>query len=395
MGKGRIVPSNSRKKVLWVGDAVAHTGFSVVTDNIVSRLEKWFDIFVLGINYYGDPHDKKYPVFPASLGGDVFGVNRLHGVIQHVQPDVVCVLNDPWIIDEYTSTLRSFPNIKKIAYVPIDSPNVPGKFFRNFDVFDIIVAYTQFGKEEILKHVNNRVEVVYHGVEKDLFYPEDKKKSREFLGLPNDWFIVGSVNRNQPRKRLDLLFQAFHLFVNDKPDNVKLFYHGALKDVGWDLEQLAHYFGIDDRFVITSRDITPFAGVKRNIMRHIYNSFDVFVSTTLGEGFGLTNLEASACGVPQIVPHWSALACWLEKGAIHVPCSSIYVNTGGINTIGGVVDIPKLVEAMENVYYDANLREQLRKDSLDLMQDKRFGWDFAANEFYRFIKELINLSSDK
>lgn len=62
MAKGREVPQ-AKRRMLWVGDAVAHTGFATVTDNIVRRLLKYWDIHVLGINYHGDPHDKPYRVF--------------------------------------------------------------------------------------------------------------------------------------------------------------------------------------------------------------------------------------------------------------------------------------------------------------------------------------------
>lgn len=38
----------------------------------------------------------------------------------------------------------------------------------------------------------------------------------------------------------------------------------------------------------------------------LYNAADVFVNPSQGEGFGLTNIEAMACGLPVIVTRWSA-----------------------------------------------------------------------------------------
>lgn len=93
------------------------------------------------------------------------------------------------------------------------------------------------------------------------FFPVKKEEARQKLGLPEDLFIIGFVGRNQPRKRIDLLMHAFSLFAKDKPEHVRLYYHGALVDAGWDIEQLAVYFGIDNRLIITSRDVTPVAGV--------------------------------------------------------------------------------------------------------------------------------------
>jgi glycosyltransferase involved in cell wall biosynthesis len=40
----------------------------------------------------------------------------------------------------------------------------------------------------------------------------------------------------------------------------------------------------------------------------IYSSFDVFLGTSMGEGFGIPTVEAQACGVPVIVSDFAASA---------------------------------------------------------------------------------------
>lgn len=383
----RVVPEKHR--LLWVGDAVAHTGFATVTDNVLRRLKHW-DISVLGINYYGDPHDKPYKVYPAFTGGDYFGYSRLEGIIHTVKPNIVAFVNDPWVVADYVNTLNKFPHVYRVAYMPVDGLNIPSRFIKTIDeAFDTLVAYNEFGKVQLENAgvKKARLEVIQHGVDRTKFYPV--KDARKQLGMPEDWFIFGFVGRNQPRKRIDLLLYAFSLLVKDLPHNVKLYYHGALSDVGWDIEQLASFLGIDDRLIVSSRDITPVIGVDEKTLNLIYNTMDVHVSATQGEGFGLTHAESAACGIAQIVPEWSGLGDWLKDAALFVPCSSIYVNTGGINTIGGVVHPGDLAAAMRALYENDDLRKELGKKAYERVSESEFTWDFAADRFNSVFTRLI------
>lgn len=390
MTKGREIKP-AKRKMLWVGDAISHTGFATVTDNIVRRLLKYWDIDVLGINYFGDPHDKPYRVYPAFIGGDYYGSGRLEGLLRHIKPDIVVFLNDPWVVAEYAKIMKAFPHIYRAAYMPVDGLNIPPKFTRVLDdVLDLAVAYNEFGKNELqASGFTKPITVIQHGVDLNQFFPVKKEEARRKLGLPEDLFIIGFVGRNQPRKRIDLLMQAFALFAKDKPEHVRLYYHGALVDTGWDIEQLAAYFGIDNRLIVTSRDITPVAGVSLETLNLIYNSFDVHASATHGEGFGLTHAESAACGIPQVAPDWSGLGEWLKDAAILLPCSSTFVNTGGINTIGGVINPQDMADAFNTLYQFENIRIAYGKKARYRVQEPRFSWNFAADAFHAAFVSLL------
>lgn len=78
--------------------------------------------------------------------------------------------------------------------------------------------------------------------------------------------------------------QYFAEWAKDKPANVKLYYHGASHDIGWNIEQMADFFEIQDRLILTSNDMTVSAGVPIDVLNSIYNTFDVHMTTPLGEG---------------------------------------------------------------------------------------------------------------
>jgi len=112
------------------------------------------------------------------------------------------------------------------------------------------------------------------------------------------------------------------------------------------------------------------------------------------EGFGLTNAESMAAGVPNIVPDWSALGEWchFDDGtpAVHyVPCTNIDVNTGGINTIGGVADKQKYLEALDILYYDTEYRTELGNRGRKLLIQPQFDWKNVAANFNHSFQSLI------
>ena len=195
--------------------------------------------------------------------------------------------------------------------------------------------------------------VIGHGVDLDLYQPKDMTEARAKLGLPRTAFIVGAINRNQPRKRFDLTLYAFKLFLDQtQATDAFLYCHCAPRAEGWDLPQLARYWGIGHRVLFPMcEDLGP-AGVPEALMPWVYSANDVQISTTAGEGYGLTVLEGMACGVPQIVPDFAALAEWPGDAVVRVPVQhhSPCVTTGSTNMVGFCVDPRMMARAMRYLY---------------------------------------------
>jgi glycosyltransferase involved in cell wall biosynthesis len=409
--KGRQIAD--KPVLLWIGDAVAHTGFSTVTHAVLDNLHRKWDVNVLGINYFGDPHPYAYKVWPASgYSGDVYGISRLPDLLQRIRPAVVCILNDPWVANSYISVIQDHNKrieahyakmsetradlpppvfVKIVLYTPIDALNIKSDFVEPLNVADRVVAYTEFGVNEMRKGgLTAETAVIPHGIDVSQFYPMPRQEARRVLNLPLDWYIVGLINRNQPRKRLDLAIEYMAAWTENKPSNVKFYYHGALSDVGWDVVDLCRYYGIEDRLILTSDKLSAYNGVSRDVLRAVYNSFDVQISTTMGEGWGLTTMEGMACRVPQIVPDWSALGEW-PRGAVHyVECTSKGSHTGGINTIGGIADKIQFIEALERMYVNTDYRASIAEAGYKLVRQPQFTWSSVAARFDAVFKEVVN-----
>lgn len=381
----------TKPRLLWIGDAVAHTGFATVTHSVLHHLQTKYDVIVLGVNYRGDPHQYPYPIYPCTAyrSDDVYGFSRLQSLIQTVKPDIVVILNDPWVIAQYALYIPEKRSFKVYGYTPVDAENVNPNLITPLNRLDGLAACTEFGKRELTKSgVVIPMYVIPHGIDIKLFRPTPKNQARTHLRLADDWFIVGLVNRNQFRKRLDLAFQYFAEWSRLKPPSVKLYYHGAVRDVGWDILNMAQYYGIEDRLIVTSLHLTSYQGLPEHELPMVYNSFDVQITTTLGEGWGLTTMEGMACGVPQIVPRWSALGEWCEGAVHYVPCTATEMHIGGINTVGGVADKQLFMEALEKVYTDKAYRNELSAKGLELVRKPEYRWSSVASLFTRMFKEV-------
>lgn len=206
-----------------------------------------------------------------------------------------------------------------------------------------------------------------------------------------DAFIVGNVNRNQPRKRMDLTISFFAEWVRTrKIDNAYLALHVApTGDVGYDVQQLMAHYGLANRLILSSPD--TWVGVAESVMNNNYNCFDVGFTTTQGEGWGLTTMEMMACGVPQIVPDWAALGEWPGDSVLKVPCSEIAVTLNGINIIGGVMDRRGAIDALDKLYNARCAREEYGRLGMELVNRPEYRWQAVGERFNEAIEAAIDV----
>lgn len=124
-------------------------------------------------------------------------------------------------------------------------------------------------------------------------------------------------------------------------------------------------------------------------MAETYNCFDLNVSTTQGEGFGLTTLESMACGVPQILPDWSALGDWAKGAALMVPCPTTHIGPPYVNVIGGVPDEAKFIDALDLMYRNPSTRAEHALAALGRAAEPRFAWPAVGAAYLDILNSLL------
>jgi D-inositol-3-phosphate glycosyltransferase len=376
------------KKLLWIGDAACDSGFAKVTHQVLEVLREHYEIFVVGINYRGDHHTYPYKMYPAHVLGcqDFLGYDRISEIVPQIEPDIVFILNDPWNFPGYIAALKRIGSTAPIiGMVAIDGKNCLGDLLNDLDH---TIFWTEFGQREAkLGGFSGPSSVVPLGVDLDVYFPRPQARREVLNDSFDDAFIVGNANRNQPRKRLDLTVQYFAEWVREfGVDDAYLFLHiGPTGEVGYNCQQLLHYYGIKKRLIRSTPGV--WHGIPEKELADIYNCYDVQVSTTQGEGWGLTTMEGMACGVPQILPGWSALGEW-ASAAIQIPCSNTIATVGAANAIGGIPDKHSFIEALHRVYTNRSYRQALTIDGLALVRDPRYRWKTIGNQVLTELQTL-------
>lgn len=391
--------TEKKKRLLWCGDIIASTGFARVTDAVLMRLKDVYDVVVLGCNSHGDPHPYPFPIYPATnkFCQAPFGEERIREVVLKENPDIILTINDIWIVcDQYSriADLHQQKKFKFVAYVPVDAPSWHN-FFAGANPFDALISYTHFGVTEMRNAgYTGAPYVIPHGVDTKSFFPIDIMEARKSIGIPQDKFIVFNGNRNQPRKRIDITIRAFAKFAVDKPDTL-LYLHMGTKDMAHAImPTFLHEMrkvGLDagGRLILTSGDSPTLQSVPVDHLNVIYNTADVGLNTSYGEGWGLVSVEQAACGVPQIVPN-------------HTACKEIFEGYGDLIDIehieickdfGRELHMPSanhLVELLNKHYHDVEYREERGKSCYRRATMPEFQWDNIAKQFELVIDEVLN-----
>jgi glycosyltransferase involved in cell wall biosynthesis len=120
-------------------------------------------------------------------------------------------------------------------------------------------------------------------------------------------------------------------------------------------------------------------------MNVLMSAFDIFVSTSRGEGFGLTLAEAAASGCPIVAQNVSAIPEVVGPGGILLEPKDTFTVPSGEDV--WLPDIPAFTDAIERLYHSKGLRRDLGTAGVEHVR-KSFSWDAAARAFDKYITEL-------
>lgn len=171
----------------------------------------------------------------------------------------------------------------------------------------LIIANSKMVKEQIIKHYSvpeERIPVIYNGVDLARFTPENKgrwrERVREGLFLSEDSKLLLFVGTGFKRKGLKTLIDAITLI---KEEDIKALVIGG-DDVS-EYKNWAERHGAGERII--------FLGPQREIER-FYAAADLFVLPTLYDPFSNATLEAMASSLPVITTKNNGVAELIEDG---------------------------------------------------------------------------------
>ena len=178
-------------------------------------------------------------------------------------------------------------------------------------VCDGIVVATHKEKEYLIQYYDapdDKIEVIPCGVNLDRFKPLDKTAARRQLGFPADDFIVLYVGRYAPIKGLDRLFKSVsHLAHLPRLRLVMVGGDGEHSPMFRELQSEAKTLNVQHRVTFAGR-------VDQKNLPVYYSAGDVFAVPSYYESFGLSALEALACGTPVVTTPVGALEKIVKDG---------------------------------------------------------------------------------
>lgn len=132
------------------------------------------------------------------------------------------------------------------------------------------------------------------------FWPVDRARARAALGLGRHDKIVLQLGRLVPRKGVDNVIRALaRLHAGGTPARLLIVGGESREPDPGRTPEIARLHAIADQEGVA--DHVTFVGCRaRDELRDYYAAADVFVSTPWYEPFGITPLEAMACGTPVI-----------------------------------------------------------------------------------------------
>ena len=317
-------------------------------------------------------------------------------------------------------------NIHSTLYYPVDAP-IPAYApdSNMIRTVDCAVTFTEYGRLETQKYAGENpsqyfafgkpIHVLPHGLDEHFtplplaerlkyrsqFQTSMLAKNRAFAN-END-FLLLNVNKNEHRK--DLLRSLEILKgLRDWRVPAKLVIRSSRQSHfgGCDLERAAVQLGLTQ-----DKDWAHIGPVPEAHMRGLYAAADLFLTTTLGEGWGLGITEALACGTPVALP--GNTSCqeiaariaefqqppdareWpLLPQTVLMRVANDYV-CGPDSRLRRRVDLTPAITAIE-AYYQRHIRavpfgERPRVELSDRAR-RWLSWEVVAYEFLRFMKIL-------
>lgn len=266
----------------------------------------------------------------------------------------------------------------KDRYRPPDEPDEPIARTAGEEAVvqaaDVLIASTddEWGSLACLyKAPHDRLKTVYPGVDHARFSPGDRTIARRKLGLPGAAALLLCVGRIQPLKGLGLAIEALGQLVPavDRPLEL-LVVGGASGPSGErEIERLrtaAIVAGVSDHVSFVGpipHDATP----------DHYRAADAVLVCSFSESFGLSALEAQACGIPVVATDVGGLSHVVQDGR------------SGFLTVDR--DASVFAGHIKTLLADADMARSFSNTALE--SARRFTWERTALELHELYECLV------
>lgn len=259
----------------------------------------------------------------------------------------------PFFISVWGSDILSFPhksfihrNILKYSLGRADRVFATGKLL----------------SDEVSRLFNISSEIIPFGIDVDKFYP-----NRTSTYYPAENLVIGTVKSMEEIYRIDWIIKAFAEVQRLRPaGNLRLLIVGGGS-------MLETYIGLAEK-LCTPGTYTFTGKVPYSRIPELTSQLDIFVHAALGESFGVSTLEAAACGKPAVVCN--------SGGA----CEVILENQTALTY--GEFDYNALVSQLLILIDDKDLRISMGDNARSFVVTN-FDWNVNVKRMIESYKEVL------
>lgn len=376
-------------KLAWVSAPMwANTGYGKVTREFMTRLkypEQKVVITTGGINsgpFVEWGGIKHYPGQTVERNkGDLYMPN-LKQLMQETNSDTCLFHNDAWAFRDIIKDIAR--EYVSVTYSPIDGGRASPEEFDAISSATERVAMCKYVKTELDKVGLSSV-YIPHGVDTKVYKPGSKDEWREKFQIPKDEFIIGFVGTNiSKRKGQSEMMMAFKQ-AHDAGKKFRVIMVTNIDGVsqgGYNMWKLADYIGLPrDRLLFPSQAFS----FTEEEMAGWYNTFDVLINISRGEGFGIPILESMACGTPAICTDFSSMTELTDGHGWLIPVRALDVYTLK-NQYLAIPDYDKAGETLIKLIDNPELVKSTGKRACAFAQ--KYDWDIIAPAWDTLFRKL-------
>lgn len=210
-------------------------------------------------------------------------------------------------------------------------------------------------------HIFRKLQVIYHGIDQEQFksnqYALQKSSS---ITLPDKYIL--SISTRNPHKNYYRLVQAYKMFKDKTDSGEHLVLIGSSVSPAEEkrIRDYIHDHSLEHKVHI-------FDSIDNSLLPEIYQHATAYIYPSLFDSFGMTPMEAMACGIPCAVSRISALPETCGDAAEYFE----------------PLDVLDIALALQRVITDQPRRSELI--ALGYKHVQRYSWEEAAKRYYALL----------
>ncbi|MFA5842774.1 MAG: glycosyltransferase family 1 protein [Candidatus Gracilibacteria bacterium] len=232
-----------------------------------------------------------------------------------------------------------------------------------------VSKHTRKDLVHLIKVPESKIQVIYEAAGEEFRVLNDKKlieNTLKHLRIDRDFILYTGVWRDH--KNLVRLIQAFATLCEKPTFDGLLVITGREDPFYPEVKATIQKLGLEKRVVLTGL-------VSERDLVVLYNAARFYVLPSLYEGFGLSPLEAMACGTPVAASNTSCIpeVCGEKNALFFDPYK-----------------IEDMARVLSSLWEDSSLRGTLLEQGFQRIRD--FSWDKMAEETFEFYKKSLGHS---